>query len=82
MEGANITMVNTYPTADAAGIVSAAGIDITGNDGYGTSGGGAAQGSILTVTVLGNIPANCSFTYTSPAANAAPAFGVIDVTGC
>jgi len=82
MEGAVITMVNTYPTADTAGIISAAGIDLAGNDGYSTSGGGAVQGSQLTLMVLGNIPANCSFTYTSPAANAAPTFGLIDITGC
>jgi len=83
MEGTNVTMVNTYPTADAAGIISAAGIDVSGNDGYGTSGGGAVQGSVVTLTVLGNIPANCSFTYTAPTGpNVAPAFSVIDTTGC
>src|SRR5262245_1873558 len=82
MEGTAITMVNTYPTADAAGIVASAGIDPSGADGYSTTGGGAAAGSVLTVTVLGNIPATCSFTYTSPAANAAPAFGTINVAGC
>ena len=83
MEGVNVTMVNTYPTADAGGIVTAAGLDISGNGGYGSSGGGAVQGSIVTLTVLGNIPANCSFTYTAPTGpNVAPAFSVIDTTGC
>ncbi len=82
-EGQPITMINQYPTADAAGILLAAGITATPEEGYGTSGGGAAAGSALTITVLGNTPANCSFTYTSAAApNTAPLVGVPVVTGC
>jgi MSHA pilin protein MshA len=85
MEGAAVTMVNTYPTADAAGIITAAGINAspTSTDGYDVSGGGSAQGSVLTLMVMGNIPANCSFTYTAPTGpNLAPAFGVLTTTGC
>jgi MSHA pilin protein MshA len=85
MEGAAVTMVNTYPTADAAGIITAAGINAspTSTDGYDVSGGGAAQGSVITLMVMGNIPANCSFTYTAPTgANLAPAFSILDTTGC
>jgi MSHA pilin protein MshA len=85
MEGAAVTMVNTYPTADAAGIVTAAGINAspTSTDGYDVSGGGAAQGSVITLMVMGNIPANCSFTYTAPTGpNLAPAFSVLTTTGC
>src|SRR5262245_63855228 len=36
MEGVNVTMVNTYPTASASGIVTAAGLTVgpTSSDGY------------------------------------------------
>jgi MSHA pilin protein MshA len=85
MEGAGVTMVNTYPTADAAGIVSAAGINASpiSTDGYDVSGGGPAQGSVVRLMVMGNIPADCSFTYTAPTgANLAPAFSILTTTGC
>ena len=85
MEGANITMVDTYPTADAAGIVSAAGITAgpLSPDGYDVQGGGNAEASALTVMVMGNIPANCSFIYTAPTGpNQAPQFTAPTTTGC
>jgi MSHA pilin protein MshA len=85
MEGVNVTMVHAYPTADAAGIISAAGLNVgpSSADGYNTQGGGAAAGTPLTVMVLGNDPPNCSFTYTSPvAANQAPIFGILVTSGC
>lgn len=85
MEGVNITMVDTYPTADAAGIISAAGINAgpTSPDGYDTQGGGAAEGSVLRLMVMGNDPVNCSFTYTAPVGpNQAPVFGILTTTGC
>jgi MSHA pilin protein MshA len=85
MEGAGVTMVNTYPTADAGGIVSAAGINAspTSTDGYDVSGGGPAQGSVVRLMVMGNIPADCSFTYTAPTGpNLAPAFSILTTTGC
>jgi len=85
MEGASITMVDTYPTADASGIVSAAGINAgpTSPDGYDVSGGGAAEGSVLRVMVMGNDPVNCSFTYTAPTGpNQAPLFSILTTTGC
>jgi MSHA pilin protein MshA len=82
-EGQPITMINQYPTADGAGILIAAGITPTVAEGYGTSGGGAAAGSVLTITVLGGTPANCSFTYTSAAApNTSPVVSAPDMTGC
>lgn len=81
-EGQNITMLNQYPTADATGIVLAAGITATPEEGYATTGGGAAAGSTLTIQVLGNVPANCSFTYTSPTAGNAPVLSVLDTAGC
>lgn len=85
MEGVNVTMVNTYPTADAAGIITAAGLIVgpSSPDGYNIQGGGAAAGTPLTIMVLGNDPPNCSFTYTSPvAASQAPVYGVLITSGC
>lgn len=85
MEGLNITMVNTYPTADAAGIVAAAGIIAgpTSPDGYDVQGGGSAAGSVLRLMVAGNDPVNCSFTYTAPTGpNLAPVYSLPTTTGC
>ena len=81
-EGQDITMINQYPTADAAGILLAAGITASAVEGFGTSGGGAAAGATLTIQVLGNVPADCSFTYSAALANAAPVIGVPVTTGC
>ena len=83
MEGANVTLINQYPTADSAGIILAAGLTITPNEGFGTTGGGGAAGDTITIQVLGNTPANCSFTYQAPtAAGNAPVYGAPVVTGC
>ena len=85
MEGANVTMVNLYPTADAAGIISAGGINAgpASQDGYNIAGGGAAAGNTLTVRVMGNDPPNCSFTYTAPiAVNQAPTYSILVTSGC
>ena len=84
MEGVNVTMVNEYPTADAAGIIIAAGLNVgpASPDGYDVANGGAVAGSVLTVMVLGNIPATCSFTYTAPGVNQSPAFSAITTAGC
>lgn len=90
-EPGRVTIVNTYPTADLAGIVSTAGLTsifpataaALTPDGYATAGGGAAAGSVLTMEVSGgSAPATCSFTYTSPAANAAPVVTAVTTTGC
>ncbi len=84
MEGVTVTMVNQYPTADAAGIVIAAGLNVgpTSPDGFDVANGGAVAGSVLTVMVLGNNPATCSFTYTAPGVNQSPGFSAITTTGC
>jgi MSHA pilin protein MshA len=85
MEGQNVTMVDTYPTADAAGIVLAAGITAgpTSPDGYDIQGGGNAESSVLRVMVAGNDPVNCSFTYTAPSGpNQSPLFSILTTTGC
>ncbi len=69
MEGATVTLIDQYPTANAAGIISAAGLTITQTEGYATAGGGAGENNTITIEVLGglDIP-TCSFTYTSPIA--------------
>jgi len=78
MEGMNVTMVNTYPTADANGIIAAAGLDVRSDssDGYAVQGGGTTAGAILKVMVVGNDPNNCFFNYQAPPGiNQAPVFG-------
>lgn len=84
MEGLNITMINQYPTANAAGVIAAAGMNVgpTSPDGWDVAGGGPAAGDVLTVMVLGNNPPTCSFTYTAPGANQAPVFSALTTTGC
>jgi MSHA pilin protein MshA len=85
MEGMPITMVHTYPTADAAGIVSAAGINAgpTSPDGYTVQGGGTGPGGLLFLQVQGNDPVNCSYSYQAPnAPNQSPVFSILTTTGC
>ncbi|HXF66693.1 MAG TPA: type II secretion system protein [Burkholderiales bacterium] len=85
MEGVAVTMVHTYPTANAAGIVTAAGVNAgpTSPDGYDVQGGGPGAGDVLRVMVVGNDPVNCSFTYQAPiGANQAPVFSVPVTSGC
>lgn len=79
-EGANITIINGYPTADAAGILDAA--QITAAD-FTISGGGAAAGSTVTVQATGAVTlANCQLTYTNPAVAGNPPAYTVDITGC
>lgn len=67
MEGTAITMVNGYPTADAAGIEAAA--QLTAD--YTFAGGGAAAGTLLTIQTDA-AHTTCNITYTSPAAANTP----------
>lgn len=84
MEGVSVTMVNTYPTANASGIIAAAGITAGPNspDGYDIAGGGMGAGDILKIMVLGNDPANCYVNYTAPGSNQAPSFSAPITSGC
>ena len=82
LEGQTITMVNGYPTANAAGIQVAAQIDTAD---YALSGGGTAGGSAAVFT----IQTNCTVTYTAANAavdNTAPLTSSVGVaivsTGC
>ena len=94
-EGGIVALVNGYPQALAAGagagIISSAGLTSVFNptaaqftaEGYGQAGGGAAAGAVLTIQVLGNVPATCFFTYTAPAAaGAAATISAATTTGC
>lgn len=97
-ESGRIAILNGFPTSEVQGIVNAAGLTSTffaagttvavanttlANEGYSLTGGGAAAGSVITVSVTGGTnAANCSFTYTSPAANASPVISGITRTGC
>lgn len=81
MEGTNITMVNKYPTANAAGIIAAAQISAA-NDGLVISTGGAAAGSVITVDVVGaTTAATCRVSYTAPAAGSSPTIAIL-TAGC
>lgn len=77
MDGSVVTMINRYPTANAAGIVTAAGINpaaisvATAVDGVYATGGGAVAGSIITINAVGGAGV-CTVTYTAPAVGAAP----------
>ena len=77
MEGAVVSMVNTYPTAEQTGIIRAAGINVDpgSSDGYLVQGGGPAAGAVLKIMVTGNDQDQCFFTYTAPPVNQAPIFG-------
>jgi MSHA pilin protein MshA len=75
MEGTLVTMLNQYPTANAAGIVAATQLN-AGLDAMTISAGGAVAGSAITFQMLGaTTPATCQVTYT---AGAAPVAGVIN----
>jgi|TARA_B100001063_G_scaffold24672_1_gene18795 MSHA pilin protein MshA len=84
LEGQDITMVDGYPTADAAGINLAAQVDVT-ND-YTATTGAATAGADIVFSLAGG-SGNCQVTYTaanSAAVSPAPIVPVVavDVTGC
>jgi len=80
-ENGLVTMVNGYPAATVAGIVSASGLTSVMNptaaqlaaDGFQTNGAGP-----IDIRVMGGTnPATCFFRYTAAVANAAPAVGAV-----
>jgi MSHA pilin protein MshA len=82
MEGTNITQVNGYPTADAAGIIEALQLNAT-NDQVTISPGGALAGSNITIDINGaTTPANCRVSYTAALANASPVIVLPLVPDC
>lgn len=82
MEGVNVTLINGYPTANAAGIVTAAQLNAAA-DGLTISAGGAGAGANITFDVVGApTPATCRISYTAPAAaNGSPTI-TLTTTGC
>jgi len=71
MEGvANVTVVNQYPTANANGIVTAAGLSTTNPPDFTIVGGGAAAGNVITIRIPGTTVGTCEFTYTAATWNA------------
>ena len=83
MEGQNVTLINQYPTAEANGIILAAGLTLTAAEGYDSEGGGGGAGTTIKIRVLGNDPSQCYVTYTSAAApNLAPIITPPIITGC
>jgi MSHA pilin protein MshA len=85
MEGNTITTINRYPTANAGGIILAAGLTTTPTEGYqlGTAGGGGAGDTVRVEVLGGTDSATCSFTYQAPpTAGSAPVFGAPQTAGC
>jgi len=82
MEGVNVTLINGYPTANAAGIVTAAQLNGAA-DGLTISAGGAGAGATITFDVVGATPpATCRISYTAPAAaNGSPTI-TLNTAGC
>ncbi len=86
LEGASVTMVNGYPTADTAGILKAA--DLSGE--FDNTGGGNAEETLVITLKDAPTPASCSFTYQVPEATTvngktvygAPVYGTVTDTGC
>jgi MSHA pilin protein MshA len=82
-EGGNITIINGYPTANAAGILFAAQVTTGVGGDFVLVGGGAAAGSTVTVQAIGAVnPATCQFTYTNPAVAGNPPAYTVTTTGC
>jgi len=73
----NVTMINFYPTANAAGVVRAANL---GTD-YSTSGGGASAGDTITISVA-DASGTCQVTYTAPANTTTAPTITPDSSGC
>ncbi len=82
MEGVVINMVNQYPESSLAGIVTAAGLNVAAPNTDGYALGACAAGGSCAIQIIGNVQANCTFTYTEAAALAAPLFSALTTTGC
>lgn len=83
MEGQPVTQVNSYPSADAAGIITALQLSAT-NDQVVISAGGAGAGQLITIDIVGAaVAANCRVSYTSAAAlNTSPVIAIPLVPDC
>lgn len=79
---AGVTMIDGYPTANAAGITAAAQIE-----GFTPGAGAATAGASISYVPEGFTGGNCSVTYTAADASAAAAADQVssvdvDITGC
>lgn len=72
MEGVGVTGIAQYPTADAAGIIAAAGLNAATSPGpnvdFVLSGGGGGAGNTITIKVPSPTSGSCTFTYTAATA--------------
>ena len=74
MEGVAVDMVNGYPAATNAGIITALQLNAANDQVTIAGGGGAAP---LTIDVVGGTAGTCTISYTeAPAANSAPTINV------
>lgn len=81
MEGVAVTLINGYPTADVAGIITATQMNAAA-DQIAITGGGAGAGATLTVDTVGGTAGTCTTTYTSSlAGNTSPVIAV-STAGC
>ena len=92
-EAGAIPVINWYPQATAASIISAAGLvsafpatnAALNVEQYNTTGGGAVLGSVITVEVQGGVAAaTCSFTYqpSNGVAGSAAVISPVNTVGC
>ena len=82
MDGLAVTTINTYPTADAGGIIAAAQLNAV-NDGLVISAGGPGAGVAITIDINGaNVPATCQISYTSSAAMGVAPLVALNTAGC
>jgi MSHA pilin protein MshA len=76
MDGTTVTMLNRYPTADAAGISAATSI-VPSSDGFTVAGS-----SPITYSAVGaSNPSTCLISYVAASSNAAPQI-TINTAGC
>ncbi|MDO9365871.1 MAG: prepilin-type N-terminal cleavage/methylation domain-containing protein [Methylotenera sp.] len=63
MEGIAVGIVSQYPTANVAGIITAAGLSTLSPADFTLIGGGGAALNTLTIVIPGGTGTNCRFTY-------------------
>lgn len=80
MDGLAVTIVNSYPTADAAGIDAAT--QITTREGVTLGGGGGGAGATRIYDIAGGSGTNCRVTYIAPNASGRAPTIDFDVSGC
>jgi MSHA pilin protein MshA len=81
MEGVAVTLIHGYPTANAAGIITATQMDAVA-DQIAITGGGVAAGDTLTINTVGGTAGTCTITYQAPlAGNTSPVIAT-NTAGC